>query len=519
MATTTFATVAAAPAGASVQAHHRTKAELATTTPPTAPGAQKPVPSARSYVLVDVDTGNVLFGYRERLRVPPASLTKVLTALIAVGYLPVNAGVPGTEASVNVYPNRAGIEKGVAWPLHEVLQSLLVYSANDAAYAIAQRVAGTLSAFGTIMQRSAEQIGMSDSPAFHDPAGLDGTEGVDGGNQVSARDLAIAGRDLLSVPQLADIVTRESYDFVDPTGTAHDLPSMDRLFLDSYPGAIGIKTGFTDRAGSCLMAAARRNGRTMLAVVMNGYDPNVTAIDLLNEGFATPVSAERAADHLPPVAVPSPLPVRTAVHKRSHQGRASSATSPRTAGAKSTSGPDRSGAPRRLAGAAGPGRHRGGSALTSVLRTWPAQVLLALGGLAAVLALLEAVRTKRALQRRRRALALSQQHQEAIMYDPGYPAHSQRRHRQPPPTTAAGLGGPAPRQPAGARLAASTSGRAGGGPVTARQPGTRQPVARQPVARQPVARQPVARQPVARQPGTRQPGAGRLPRPGPRRYP
>ena len=67
---------------------------------------------------------------------------------------------------------------------------------------------------------------MTDAPVFHDPAGLDGTEGFGGGNLVSARDLAIAGRDFLNVPELAGIVVQDSYHFVDPTGAAHYLPSM-----------------------------------------------------------------------------------------------------------------------------------------------------------------------------------------------------------------------------------------------------------------------------------------------------
>jgi serine-type D-Ala-D-Ala carboxypeptidase (penicillin-binding protein 5/6) len=282
---------------------------VATTTPgpqPTAPAARVAVPQSRSYVLVDVNTGNVLAGYDELLRLPPASLTKVLVALIAVGYLSPEAGVAGTTVSEDVYPNRVGMEKGVAWPLPEVLQSLLVFSANDAAYAIADHISGTLRAFAPVMERSAQQIGMTGDPLFRDPAGLDGPLGFEGGNLVSARDLAIAGRDLLAVPELARIVREENYRFVDPKGQVHWLPSMNFTFLDTYPGAIGIKTGFTDRAGDCIMAAATRNKRTMLAVVMNGYNPTQTAIDLLNQGFATPVRAEPATDRLPPVALPSP---------------------------------------------------------------------------------------------------------------------------------------------------------------------------------------------------------------------
>ncbi len=273
---------------------------------PTSRPVSIPVPHAVSYVLVDVDTGNVLAGYNEHLRVSPASLTKVLTALIAITYLSPKDGVPGTTVSENVYPNQVGIEKGVAWPLPEVLQSLLVFSANDAAYAIADRISGTLRGFAPVMERSAGQIGMSDEPVFHDPAGLDGPLGFEDGNLVSARDMAIAGRDLLGVPELAQIVKEKNYRFVDPKGKVHWLPSMNFAFLDTYPGAIGIKTGFTDRAGVCIMAAATRDNRTMLAVVMNGYNPAETATDLLNQAFSTPVAAEPTNDRLPPRVLPSP---------------------------------------------------------------------------------------------------------------------------------------------------------------------------------------------------------------------
>ncbi len=283
---------------------------------PTARPATVAVPQARSYVLVDVGTGSVLAGYQERLRVSPASLTKVLTALIAIGYLSPGADVAGTTVSENVYPNRVGMEKGVPWPLPEVLQSLLVFSANDAAYAIADRVSGTLTGFAPVMERSAEQIGMTDDPLFKDPAGLDGPLGFDGGNLVSARDMAIAGRDLLAVPELAQIVKEKNYHFLDPKGKVHWLPSMNFAFLDTYPDAVGIKTGFTDRAGDCIMAAATRDNRTMLAVVMNGYNPTESAIDLLNQGFATPVSAEPTYDQLPAKTLPGPVKVVHAQPKK-----------------------------------------------------------------------------------------------------------------------------------------------------------------------------------------------------------
>lgn len=298
--------VAAAAVTPAAAAAPVSRARPATHQRPVAPLPTEVVPEAKSYLLVDLGTGNVLAGYHERLRLPPASLTKVLTALIAVSYLGPHATVAGTKQSLAAYPDTVGIERGVPWPVEDVLQSLLVMSANDAAYALAQKISGSLAAFGTVMDRSAAQIGMSDDPVFHDPAGLDGNEGVDGGNLVSARDLAIAGRDLLRVPRLAQIVKETSYRFVDPTGQVHYLATTNYTFLVSEPGAIGVKTGFTDRAGSCVMGAATQHGRTMLAVVMNGYNPAQTAIDLLDQGFATPVDHEPTTDRLPPFALPEP---------------------------------------------------------------------------------------------------------------------------------------------------------------------------------------------------------------------
>jgi D-alanyl-D-alanine carboxypeptidase (penicillin-binding protein 5/6) len=395
--------------------------------------ARVPLPPATSYVLVDVGTGNVLAGDNENLRVRPASLTKILTALIAVTYLPPNARVPGTAQSLDAYPNIVGIQKGVGWPLNEVLQALLVYSANDAAYAIAQRVSGSLKAFGPVMDEAARQIGMSDDPVFHDPAGLDGSEGVGGGNLVSARDLAIAGRDLLHVPKLARIVREESTAFVDPTGTAHDLPSMDYAFLVSYPGAIGIKTGFTDRAGSCILAAATRHGRTMLAVVMNGYNPTQSAIDLLNQGFATPVAAEPSSDRLPPFALPSRLPSQHAPSRTSHRhtgtrsGQAPAPAAPRispvgqgTVGRGAPAVPQVSSHSHavRLAAATAP------TGLTAVVRSWLAQILLMLAGVAGLLALWELACTNRI---QRRARPVSSYGQRASVID-SFSASSKRSH-------------------------------------------------------------------------------------------
>ena len=158
-----------------------TQAATPITTQAAAPSTTLAVPPpATADLLVDVDTGRVLAGQNYHTPLPPGSLSKIITALITVGWLPPNAVVPVTAAAANVYPYRIGMKAGQKWTFSETLRASLIYSANDAAYAMAQRVSGSLPAFGAKMRLAASQMGMRDHPVLHDPAGLDGTEGVAG---------------------------------------------------------------------------------------------------------------------------------------------------------------------------------------------------------------------------------------------------------------------------------------------------------------------------------------------------
>ena len=276
---------------------------LAATTPTTAPP-----PAARAEILVDADTGRVLFGAHEHDLLPPASLTKMLTAMIAVDWLKTQPLLPVSARTAGVAQDKVGMKAGQRWPFGIALHAMLISSANDAAYAFAERIAGTVERFSTIMRLSAAQLGLSDPPVLHDPAGLDGTEGAEGGNLASAWDMAIAARDLMANPTLASIVALKSFRFTGPDGIVYALSSHNRAFLNSYPGAIGVKTGYTVPAGVCVAEEAVRGGRTMLAVIMNGVSPDQTAAMLLDRGFATPVGSEPAGPVLPAVRQPEPPP-------------------------------------------------------------------------------------------------------------------------------------------------------------------------------------------------------------------
>jgi D-alanyl-D-alanine carboxypeptidase (penicillin-binding protein 5/6) len=267
-------------------------------------------------LVVDVGTGRELYGVNEHALLPPASLTKILTAIVAIDWLPSGALVPVSARAAGVYPDKVGMKPGQRWPLTIALHALLISSANDAAYALAERVAVSVERFAAIMGAAATQLGMTDHPVLRDPAGLDGTEGAGGGNLMSAWDVAIAARDLMGNRALASIVALKRFRFTGPDGIVYALANHNRGFLNSYPGAIGVKTGYTVRAGVCVAEEAVRGGRTMLAIVMNGVSPDQSAAMLLDKGFTTPVAAEKFDPVLPTVRQPEPVrpaPPRTTV--------------------------------------------------------------------------------------------------------------------------------------------------------------------------------------------------------------
>ena len=275
------------------------------------PTTPAPLPPPKAWILVDVDTGNVLDAGGDRVPLQPASLTKVITALAAMSELQdqPDVTVPVSDRAAAAPAHNLNMKAGQVWPLQDALYALMLSSANDAAMALAERAGGTVEHFQEIFAATASALGMQDGPVLRDPAGLDDTASVDGGNLVSARDLAIAGRALLANPVLAPIVASPVYSFTGPDGVGHRLGNHNRL-LKMYPGAIGMKTGYTRRAGSCLIAAATRDGRTMLTVVMNAPNMYAQSSALLDKGFSTPVAAEPTAERLPAV----PRDLRLALH-------------------------------------------------------------------------------------------------------------------------------------------------------------------------------------------------------------
>jgi len=269
--------------------------------PPASTSTTVPI-EPKAYVVLDADTGAVVVAKNDRTPLPPASLTKVLTAVAAAPLLDPAGTITVSERAAAQPANKVGALAGQEWSTDVAMNVMLMQSSNDLAMAVAEGAGGSAEGFQQLMARAGERLGLADGPILRDPAGLDDDTSMGGGNLISARDLAIVTRALLAHPWLGPIVATRKLGFTDPAGVVHEATNHNKLLLSGgYPGAIGVKTGFTRRAGRSLIGAARKDGRTMIAVVLNVPDTYGWVSGLLDQGFATSIEAEAT---LPRVASP-----------------------------------------------------------------------------------------------------------------------------------------------------------------------------------------------------------------------
>jgi D-alanyl-D-alanine carboxypeptidase (penicillin-binding protein 5/6) len=287
-----------------------------------APRARR-APSARAgpvaAVLMDVGTGRTLYGRELHRRMEPASTTKILTALLAIERLPLDARVViGERAGQMRHGSVIGVEAGEQWTVDDLLHALLLRSANDAAAALAERVAGSVEGFADLMNSTARSIGARHSQ-FVNPYGLH-----DPAHYTTAYDLALIARHALRHPTFASIVRVQSWTLERPNRPPQEIANTNKL-LGRYQGADGVKTGLTAAAGRVLVASATRNGWRLLAVVLKSPDTYQDAERLLDYGFGTfqqvrvaqqgqEIAATRVGGHARLVAV-VPADVQAAVRR------------------------------------------------------------------------------------------------------------------------------------------------------------------------------------------------------------
>ena len=236
----------------------------------------------KSGLLFDVNTGKVLWSKNPTDVVPIASLTKMMTALLVVTHTRPSATVLITHDALNYTGSGVGmLPLGKRVPLVALLYGLLLPSGNDAAIALADHVAGTQTRFISLMNAEAHALGLK-CTHYTTVSGI-----VDQGNHSCAQDLALIAHLVLEQPRLATIVASRSAIVPFPIkGGKLFLYNNNPLLVAGYPGTDGVKTGFTDAAGVCLVATARR-GRTWLGVVLlHSANTEAQAEQLLNAGFA-----------------------------------------------------------------------------------------------------------------------------------------------------------------------------------------------------------------------------------------
>jgi serine-type D-Ala-D-Ala carboxypeptidase (penicillin-binding protein 5/6) len=235
-----------------------------------------------SGLVFDLDTGAVLWQRLPTRVLPIASLTKIMTALLVddAGAQPAKARI--TRAAVDTGGSKVGVlPRGKDVPVQTLLAGLLLPSGNDAAVALAQHVSGSVPRFVQAMNARAGAMGLT-CTRFASPSGL-----VDRGNHSCAADLAQLARAILDRPRLARIVRRRQAVLPLPVKGGHVwLYNNNPLLRLGYAGTIGIKTGYTDAAGHCLVAAVRRGGRRLGIVLLHSPDTGAQARRLLDRAFA-----------------------------------------------------------------------------------------------------------------------------------------------------------------------------------------------------------------------------------------
>ncbi len=251
-----------------------------------APAGPKPDPPglwADAAILTDAESGRTLYEKNAHVKLPMASTTKMMTALVVRDQLDLDDEVTVSPGAAAVGEQTVGLVAGEKLSVEDLLWSVLVLSANDASTALAESTAGSVESFVNLMNKKAESVGAVESH-FVNPHGLDQS-----GHYSTAYDLALMGRELLEDPVLARMVAARSHNIPGPPGQPERTLVSHNEILGVFDGANGIKTGYTGKAGWCLVASATREEKSLISVVLNSSHRADDTTALMNYGFSQTV--------------------------------------------------------------------------------------------------------------------------------------------------------------------------------------------------------------------------------------
>jgi D-alanyl-D-alanine carboxypeptidase len=233
-----------------------------------------PVLSAQGALAVDLDSGISLYEKKPDTKLLPASTTKIVTALVTLDSYPLDQII--TVGKINVDGQKMGLFSGEKITVENLLYGLLVYSANDAAEALANSYSGGYEAFILAMNAKAADLSMNNSH-FDNPVGLDTDD-----QHATAKDLVRASEVAMRIPEFAKMVGTKSISFSDVTGKVkYNLKNINEL-LGAVPGVLGVKTGWTENARENLVTYIERDGHKVMIAVLGSQDRFGETKELIN---------------------------------------------------------------------------------------------------------------------------------------------------------------------------------------------------------------------------------------------
>ena len=246
---------------------------------PKSEAAEIPDISAKAAILMDESSGRVLLAKDVHQRMPQASLTKIMTALLVVEHGDLDKQVVVSKHAEETGESSIWLEEGEVLSRNDLLYGLMLASANDAAVALAESVAGSEELFVRQMNNRARELNLSDTH-FANPHGLDAE-----GHYSSAFDLASLAREGMKNPLFRDVIDTKEMNLPWPGHSWERALFNKNKLITRYQGARGVKTGYTRTAGCCLVGAAQRGDLKLISVVMNSSDIYSDTEKLLDYGF------------------------------------------------------------------------------------------------------------------------------------------------------------------------------------------------------------------------------------------
>ena len=222
--------------------------------------------SAKAAVVINGDTGEVLFSKNADIRLPMASTTKIMTALLLCENADLNDTIVTTKEMVTVEGSSMGLQVGDTVSYHDLLYGMMLASGNDAANTTAIAISGSTQKFVELMNKKALELGLKDTH-FETPSGLDGDA-----HYTTAYELALIAKYALENEDFSKAASSKSATLCYGNPPYRRTLTNHNRLLKSYEDVIGVKTGFTKKSGRCLVTASKKDGKFVIAVTLN--DPN-----------------------------------------------------------------------------------------------------------------------------------------------------------------------------------------------------------------------------------------------------